>query len=136
MRLAAAFFLSCFLVVPSAIRAQQADSQPLLNETQAEGRLLFQQRCPICHSSVMITHRPYAPILFKGRVVGNEDRIRETIENGRPGRMPAFKYGMSPQEINAIVEYLKTVTTPFEMHPKGQPGAPAPNENANSNASE
>jgi len=130
------FLLSVLLLSTATIRAQQADSPDSLNESQKEGRLLFQQRCPICHSSVMITHRPYAPVLFKGRVVGNEDRIREAIENGRPGRMPAFKYGMSSQEINAIIEYLKTVTTPFEMHPKGQPGAPPPNENANPNASE
>lgn len=136
MRRTTILFLFGCLLTPSAIRAQQADSQPALNETQSEGRLLFQQRCPICHSAVMITRRPYAPVLFKGRVAGNEDRIRETIENGRPGRMPAFKYGMSPQEINAIIEYLKTVVTPFEMHPKGQLGAPPPNENANPNASE
>jgi mono/diheme cytochrome c family protein len=81
---------------------------------------LFQQRCPICHSSVMITHRPYAPVLVKMLVVGNEDRIRETIANGRPGKMPGFKYGMSAAEIDSIIEYLKTVTAPFETRPRGQ----------------
>ena len=124
--------LSVFLF--GTLRAQQADSPNSLNETQKEGRLLFQQRCPICHSAVMITRRPYAPILFKGLVVGNEDFIRETIANGRPGRMPAFKYGLSSSEIDAIIEYLKTVTTPFEMHPKGQ--ADAASKNASPNATE
>lgn len=131
MRYLAILFLFCLLGIPAMLHAQQTDSQGPLNETQREGRLLFQQRCPICHSSVMITHRPYAPILFKGLVEGNEDHVRETIQNGRPGRMPAFKYGMSAAEINAIIEYLKTITAPFEMHPKGQQGT----GNANPNAS-
>jgi mono/diheme cytochrome c family protein len=136
MRFSALVFASFLFSIPAVLHAQQADSQASLNETQEKGRLLFQQQCPICHSTVMITRRPYAPILFKGRVVGNEDRIRETIENGLPGRMPAFKYGMSSGEINSIIEYLKTVTTPFEMHPKGQPGAGNANESGNPNAAE
>lgn len=123
-------------IVPTILQAQQTGLAGSLSPEQQVGRLLFQQRCPICHSAVMITRRPYAPILFKGRVMGNEDRIRETIENGRPGKMPAFKYGMSTQEINSIIEYLKTVINPFEMHPKGQAVAGNPTETANPNASE
>ena len=115
-----AFVILLSVFLSGTLRAQQANSPNSLNETQKQGRLLFQQRCPICHSSVMITHRPYAPVLVKGLVAGNEDRIRETIANGRPGKMPAFKYGMSASEIDAIIEYLKTVTAPFEMRPKGQ----------------
>ena len=136
MKHAAFAILFMLFFAPVALLAQQADSQGSLNETQEKGRLLFQQRCPICHSAVMITRRPYAAILFKGRVVGNEDRIRETIENGQPGRMPAFKYGMSSAEINSVIEYLKTVTTPFEIHPKGQPGAGSASESRNPNATE
>jgi mono/diheme cytochrome c family protein len=123
--------LSVFLA--GTLHAQQVNPSASLNETQKMGRLLFQQRCPICHSSVMITHKPYGPVLFKGLVVGNEDRIREAITNGRPGKMPAFKYGMTPAEIDAIIEYLKTVTAPFELHPKGQEGGGAPNANPNAN---
>jgi mono/diheme cytochrome c family protein len=113
-----AILLSVFLA--GALQAQQPNSPNALNETQKQGRLLFQQRCPICHSSVMITHRPYAPVLVRTLVVGNEGRIREAIANGRPGKMPGFKYGMSAAEIDSIIEYLKTVTAPFEMRPRGQ----------------
>lgn len=120
MRHAAFLTLLSIFFLPGALLAQQPNSTNSLNETQKQGRLLFQQRCPICHSSVMITHRPYAPVLVKALVVGNEDRIRETITNGRPGKMPAFKYGMSAAEIDSIIEYLKTVTAPFEMRPRGQ----------------
>jgi mono/diheme cytochrome c family protein len=136
MKCAGFILLLSLLSGPSALRAQQAQPQDSLNETQKEGRLLFQQRCPICHSAVMITRRPYAPVLFKGRIADNEDRVREVIENGRPGRMPAFKYGLTSEEIHSIIEYLKTVTTPFEMHPKGPAGAANPNENVNPNANE
>ena len=109
MRSESLVLLLVFLAAPSLLHGQQPSSQNSLNETQKQGRLLFQQRCPICHSAVMITQRPYAPVLFQGRVVGNEDNVRQTIENGRPGRMPAFKYGLSSSEINAIVQYIKTV---------------------------
>ena len=137
MRFMALVFGFFLFSIPAVLDAQQNDPQSSLNDTQKQGRLLFQQRCPICHSTVMITRRPYAPILFKGRVEGNEDYVRQRIENGQPGRMPAFKYGLSSSEINAIIEYLKTVTDPIEMHPKGQPGAGnAAGANADPNANE
>ena len=130
----AAFAILLSVLVPGGSHAQQPSSPNSLNETQKQGRLLFQQRCPICHSSVMITHRPYAPVLVKALVVGNEDRIRDTIANGRPGKMPGFKYGMSAAEIDSIIEYLKTVTAPFEMRPSGQ--TDSGNQGAPSNAVE
>ena len=51
-------------------------------------------------------------MLYKELVDGNEDSIRDFISNGSKGKMPGFKYGLEPSEINAIVEYLKTVSRP------------------------
>jgi len=34
--------------------------------------------------------------------------MREFVENGTP-RMPAFKYYLKPQEIDAIIAYVRTV---------------------------
>ena len=99
--------LLLFFFLPLALSAQIATPLPsTMTAQEHQGRLLFQQRCSICHSAVMITHRPYGPILDKGRVKGDEDDIRQTITNGRAPRMPAFKYGLSAEEINAIIAYL------------------------------
>jgi len=37
--------------------------------------------------------------------------MREVISNGTP-RMPGFKYHFEPDQIEAIVAYLKTVPAP------------------------
>ena len=54
----------------------------------------------------------YGPALYGELIDGNENAMRERISNGVPGRMPGFKYGMEISEINAILEYLKTVPKP------------------------
>ena len=63
----------------------------------------------------------YGPALYKDLVNGSEDAIKEIIRSGS-GKMPGFKLGLQPSEIDAIVEYLKTVPKP----PKNtEPGAAA-----------
>ena len=99
---------------PLAVPAQQdkSPSNAGLNETQILGRRVFQQRCAICHTESTPGARRYGPVLYKELVDGNEDTIREFIANGSKGKMPGFKYGLEAPEINAIVEYLKTVPRP------------------------
>ena len=83
-----------------------------MNDTQVLGRRLFQQRCAVCHTQSTPGARRYGPVIYKDLVDGNEDTIREFIRNGSTGKMPGFKYGLEPAEINAIVEYFKTVPRP------------------------
>ena len=99
---------------PLAIPAQQdkSNSPVTLSETQILGRRIFQQRCAICHTESTPGARRYGPVLSKELVDGNEETIRDFITNGSKGKMPGFKYGLEPLEINAIVEYLKTVPRP------------------------
>ena len=108
---ALAFLLFAF---PLALTAQQdkSASPVTLNETQVLGRRVFQQRCAICHTESTPGARRYGPVLSKELVDGNEDTIRDFISNGSKGKMPGFKYGLEPLEINAIVEFLKTVPRP------------------------
>jgi mono/diheme cytochrome c family protein len=106
------FFL--LFAFPLAIPAQQdkSNSPVTLSETQILGRRIFQQRCAICHTESTPGARRYGPVLSKELVDGNEETIRDFITNGSKGKMPGFKYGLEPSEINAIVEYLKTVPRP------------------------
>jgi len=107
------FLLFAFsLAVPAQQDKTNSSVTLTLNDTQILGRRVFQQRCAICHTESTPGARRYGPVLYKELVDGNEDTIREFIANGSKGKMPGFKYGLEAPEINAIVEYLKTVPRP------------------------
>jgi mono/diheme cytochrome c family protein len=106
--------LLLLLAFPLAVPAQQdkSSSTVTLNDAQILGRRVFLQRCAVCHTESTPGAHRYGPVLYKELVDGNEDSIREFISNGSKGKMPGFKYGLEASEINAIVEYLKTVSRP------------------------
>ena len=79
-----------------------------LTETQLEGARLFMQRCNVCHGAAMNSMDAYGPFLTKQRVEGREAQVRQVIRDGTE-RMPAFKYGLQPAQIDMIVDSLGTV---------------------------
>ena len=109
IRWAILIFLAIFPL--SARAAQQANTEKPLNEVQKLGQRVFQQRCGICHAPARPGFQMYGPALHKDLVNGSEDAIKEMIRSGS-GKMPGFKLGLQPSEIDAIVEYLKTVPKP------------------------
>ncbi len=128
MRVAVLIVLCALVVFPLAASAQQASSNAsssvTLNDTQILGRRIFQQRCAVCHTQSTPGARRYGPVIYKDLVDGNEDTIREFIRNGSTGKMPGFKYGLEPTEIDAIVEYFKTVPRPRRQAAGGAQEAP------------
>ncbi len=89
--------------------AQQAEP---LNDKQLLGRNLFAQSCVVCHMKTQVTTGGhYGPPLSRASLGGQEDVMRELISNGTPN-MPGFKYHFKPEQIDAIVAYLKTLPTP------------------------
>jgi len=101
----------CLGFFPLTSRAQQTNPQKPLNDVQKLGQRVFQQRCGICHEQARPGFQTYGPVLYKNLVSGSEDAIKEMIRSGS-GKMPGFKLGLQPTEIDAIVEYLKTVPKP------------------------
>ena len=79
-----------------------------LTAAQLEGARLFMQRCNVCHGAAMNSMDAYGPFLTKQRVEGREAHVRQVIMDGTE-RMPAFKYGLQPAQIDMIVDYLGTV---------------------------
>ncbi len=73
------------------------------------GERLANQSCVVCHFSPQITSGTYAPALSKDSLGGKADVMHEVIANGTP-RMPGFKYQFKPQQIDAIVAYIKTIS--------------------------
>jgi len=112
MRSGALFLLLFSFLLVGAAQQDKSNSSVTLNDAQILGRRVFQQRCAICHTESTPGARRYGPVLYKELVDGNEDTIRNFISNGSKDKMPGFKYGLEPSEINAIVEYLKTVPRP------------------------
>ena len=96
--------LSTAFVSMSALAAQvdAATDQVKLGER------LVNQSCVVCHFAPQITSGTYAPALSKDSLGGNAALMHEVIANGTP-RMPGFKYQFEPQQIDAIVAYVKTL---------------------------
>jgi len=98
-------------ICPLTLHAQQANTEKPLTDVQKLGQRVFQQRCAICHAPARPGFQMYGPALYKDLVNGSEDPIKEIIRSGS-SKMPGFKLGLQPPEIDAIVEYLKTVPKP------------------------
>ena len=122
MRLIRWAFLIFLGICPLTLRAQQANSEKPLNDVQKLGQRAFQQRCGICHEQARPGFQTYGPVLHKDLVNGSEDAIKEMIRSGS-GKMPGFKLGLQPSEIDAIVEYLKTVPKPAKSTEPATGGA-------------
>ena len=106
-----------FALTALAAGAQVAAAQPFpapdaLTPQQLQGRNLFNQSCMVCHVKLQITSpAKYGPDLSKNALGGQEAMIRDVISNGTPN-MPAFKYHFEPDQIDAIVSYVKMLPAP------------------------
>ena len=114
------------LAVTAPAFAQAPDAS--FNDTQKLGLRLFSQSCGVCHMQVQQRARQYGPVLSRDSLGGDEDLMREYISNGTP-RMPGFRFNFEPEQIGAIVAYLKTV--PPQPANTGAPAAPRRNTEQN-----
>jgi mono/diheme cytochrome c family protein len=91
-----------------------------LTEQETRGAGIFIQHCALCHldktfgagGSKYCCIKPLGPRLqgmFKDINADEEKAMRDFILNGGPTYMPAFKYGLTPKEIDDIIAYLKTL---------------------------
>ena len=104
------------LIASSAQGAFAQQAADNLTDQQKLGRQVFAQSCGVCHLPPSLGARTYGPALNKDAGGGDNDVMREFVENGTP-RMPAFKYYLKPQEIDAIIAYVRTV--PVQAAPAG-----------------
>ena len=79
-----------------------------LSERQLRGRQLLAQSCGVCHLTPSMNQKTYGPPLNKASGNGNNDILRTFIMEGTP-RMPAFKHYLKAPEIDAIIDYVRTV---------------------------
>jgi mono/diheme cytochrome c family protein len=122
MKLPAIALLVALTTLPLALPAEQAAPASPLTETQKLGQRLYNRECAVCHAQPLLTSKAYAPLLYKDVIEGQEEATRAIIRNGLPALMPGFEYGLKPSEIDAIVEYMKTVPKPLPSNQTGQAG--------------
>jgi mono/diheme cytochrome c family protein len=90
-----------------------------LTDQQARGAAVFFQRCSLCHlskfgagGSKFCCVSALGPNLggrFRNIVPEQENAFRDIILNGGPTYMPAWKYGLTRDEVDDIIAYLKTL---------------------------
>jgi mono/diheme cytochrome c family protein len=101
-----------WLVLTAGIEAAAAQPFPAadtLTPQQLQGRNLFNQSCMVCHVKLQITSpAKYGPDLSNKALGGEAAVMREVIRDGTPN-MPGFKYHFEPDQIDAIVAYLKVL---------------------------
>ena len=97
---------SSLAVSSNGASAQQAGDS--LTDAQKMGRQVFAQSCGVCHLPPTLGAKTYGPPLNKEAGGGDDDVMREFITNGTP-RMPAFKFYLKPDQIEAIISYMRTV---------------------------
>jgi len=113
MKSGASAFFAWTISLALALSLQGASAQPgsgdqALNDRELLGMRLFNQSCRVCHTKPQMVSPLYGPELSRNSLGGQDSVMREVISNGTP-RMPGFKYHFEPTQIDAIVQYLKTV---------------------------
>ena len=112
----------CLLLLAGSVPAQSQDkpqaaaspkANPHLSEQEIRGEGLFLQRCSLCHlDKVVKPYKSFGPSLagiLKGASPAKERTIRLFISTGVPDKMPGFQYGLSPDDFNDLIAYLKTL---------------------------
>ena len=89
------------------VAAAQSDTTAL-DPKELAGMRLFNQSCRVCHTKPLLSAGQYGPVLSRVSLGGDAAALHDFIANGTP-RMPGFKITYTPEQIDSIVAYLKTV---------------------------
>ena len=107
--------LALLALAGCGMERRKSDAELGLNTTQAFGRRVFDANCARCHEpySKSGLHGPSLRSLYKKQFMpsgqpANDDRITETILRGR-AKMPSFTGTISERQLEALLEYLKTL---------------------------
>ena len=96
--------LAAALAAQSAPRATQAEP---LTDQQLRGEALFSKNCALCHS----VRRGGTSIELAGlfrRSSVTEDAVLTVIRQGRPKKMPGFRFTLDSKDIDDVIAYLKS----------------------------
>jgi mono/diheme cytochrome c family protein len=104
--------LAAVLIMLSAVYCSSFAIQSAAVATQAsleQGTAIFRKSCSVCHS-VRRGETKVGPSLYgilKDGSGHSEQSVRQAIAAGK-GTMPAFKEKLESQQMNDLIEYLRT----------------------------
>jgi len=93
---------------PPAVAEVAAAPDAAFTDVQREGLRLFSQSCGVCHTQIQQRTRQYGPVLSRDSLGGDEAAMRDYIGQGTP-LMPGFRFNFEPGQIDAIVQYIRTI---------------------------
>jgi mono/diheme cytochrome c family protein len=86
-------------------------SAPPLSEEAYKGRVVWLQRCAYCHDGVgQPSYKTMGPWLDSDLVRALGDDTTKTMISAGTPNMPSFKYDLNTEQLNDVVEFLKTVS--------------------------
>ena len=113
--LAVVVLVAASLSLACDVEPHKTDAELGLNEQQAHGRRVFEQRCQECHFAYISRnlHGPSLQGLFKKQAMSsgipvNDERVHEVIVLGR-SKMPAFGRVLTEQQVEDLLAYLHTL---------------------------
>ncbi|MDT8443691.1 MAG: c-type cytochrome [Desulfuromonadales bacterium] len=75
------------------------------SESEVDGQALFAKHCAGCHGAE--GKGAFGPDLSGDYAYGKtEMAVQESISSGRPNNMPAFEGKLTPEEIEAVADYI------------------------------
>jgi cytochrome c oxidase cbb3-type subunit 3 len=74
-----------------------------------DGRQIYSDNCARCHGDKGEGDKKGIPLISGHAIMHTEAEYISQVENGKKGKMPAFKDKLSADEIAAVVTYIRTV---------------------------
>ncbi|MGH6693406.1 MAG: c-type cytochrome [Gammaproteobacteria bacterium] len=99
-------------VLVAGLSAQQPVRSAASPTAIESGKKLFVQRCSVCHLPPLGPGQPQSIARsLTGLIKSTETEAsaRQIILRGLPSRMPGFQYGLTSEEVDSIVAYLRTL---------------------------
>ncbi len=117
LKLACLFSLASAMAVPVTLAAQSAPPAATVapgkpqTDDQLRGEARFMKTCFLCHNPTAQTRRLNIAVtnlvgLFNRPGI-TEQYVRERIQGGIPGRMPAYEHTYTSAQLDELIAYLK-----------------------------
>jgi len=91
---------------------------PPLSEQATVGKVLWQQRCAYCHDGMgQPTYKTMGSWIDSDTVKSAGPEALKQIISAGIDRMPAFKYDLDAKQLDAVIEFLKTVPPSLKPTP-------------------
>lgn len=106
--------LSALVLLITGSKTQAGTGNPVASVASSDSKTTYNAKCAKCHGKDgrgktlkgRLTHaRDLTPAQWQNDVT--DERLFNSISNGRGKKMPAFKKDLSEADIDALVEYVR-----------------------------